>query len=309
MFYWQKTMTNFIHRFTEIATTPDPDLASAALCIAKLEYPQLDTSKYQAQLDEMGSVAAARIATLGENPDTMSQISEISSYLFKQEGFTGNQNNYDDLRNSFLNEVLDRKTGIPISLSIVYIEVARRAGVEIHGINFPGHFLLKVPTPPEAVFSHDTEVIIDPFHGGSILSESDCRDLLRKHAGEEAAFDQHLLSRATKPEILVRMLVNLKRLYVNMKSFPQAHTITELLLGLDPSAITELRDRGLLAYHLNRYAAALKDLEAYLRFTASKEIIKTNEEIVPDGETSETSEHAEIWEHVKALRRRVASFN
>jgi len=302
-------MTNFIHRFTEIATTPDPDLASAALCIAKLEYPQLDTSKYQAQLDEMGSVAAARIATLGENPDTMSQISEISSYLFKQEGFTGNQNNYDDLRNSFLNEVLDRKTGIPISLSIVYIEVARRAGVEIHGINFPGHFLLKVPTPPEAVFSHDTEVIIDPFHGGSILSESDCRDLLRKHAGEEAAFDQHLLSRATKPEILVRMLVNLKRLYVNMKSFPQAHTITELLLGLDPSAITELRDRGLLAYHLNRYAAALKDLEAYLRFTASKEIIKTNEEIVPDGETSETSEHAEIWEHVKALRRRVASFN
>ena len=91
-----------------------------------------------------------------------------------------------------------------------------------------------------------------------MLSESDCRDLLQKHSGEKAAFDRHLLSRATKPQILIRMLVNLKRLYVNMKSFPQAHTITELLLGLDPSAITELRDRGLLAYHLNRYAGGLK---------------------------------------------------
>ena len=303
------TTPDFVHRFTEIATTPEPDLASAALFIAKLEYPRLDTSRYLAKLDEMGATAAKRIAASGETVDPMSRITEISSYLFKQEGFTGNQNNYDDLRNSYLNEVLDRRTGIPISLAIIYIEVARRAGVEIHGINFPGHFLLKVPTSPETVLTHDTEVIIDPFHGGGILSEPDCRDLLRKHAGEEAAFDRHLLSRATKPEILVRMLVNLKRLYVNMKSFPQAHTITELLLGLDPSAITELRDRGLLAYHLNRYAAALRDLEAYLRFTASKEIIKTNEEIDTQGETVEISEHAEIWEHVKALRRRVASFN
>ena len=303
------TTPDFVHRFTEIATTPEPDLASAALFIAKLEYPKLDASRYLAKLDEMGATAAKRITAFGETVDPMSRITEISSYLFKQEGFTGNQNNYDDLRNSFLNEVLDRRTGIPISLSIVYIEVARRAGVEVHGINFPGHFLLKVPMPPEAVLSLNTEVIIDPFHGGGVLSESDCRDLLQKHAGDEAAFDRHLLSRASKPEILVRMLVNLKRLYVNMKSFPQAHTITELLLGLDPSAITELRDRGLLAYHLNRYAAALRDLEAYLRFTASKEMIRTPEEIDNHVETEEISEHAEIWEHVKALRRRVASFN
>jgi regulator of sirC expression with transglutaminase-like and TPR domain len=303
------TTPEFVERFADISTTPEPDLASAALFIAKIEYPQLDVSKYLAQLDEMGRVAAARIAALGENSDPLARITEMSSYLFKQEGFTGNQNNYDDLRNSFLNEVLDRRTGIPISLSIVYMEVARRAGVEIHGVNFPGHFLLKVPTSPKAVIAHDTEVIIDPFHGGGILSESDCRDLLRKHTGEEAAFDKHLLSRATKPEILVRMLVNLKRLYVNMKSFPQAHTITELLLRLDPTAVTELRDRGLLSYHLNRYAAALKDLEAYLRFTASKEIVKKTEEIDLQGETGEISEHAEIWEHVKALRRRVASFN
>ena len=139
------TTPDFVHRFTEIATTPEPELASAALFIAKLEYPKLDTSRYLAKLDEMGATAAERIAAFGETVDPMSRITEISSYLFKQEGFTGNQNNYEDLRNSFLNEVLDRRTGIPISLSIVYIEVARRAGVEIHGINFPGHFLLKVP--------------------------------------------------------------------------------------------------------------------------------------------------------------------
>ena len=113
--------TELLNTFTHIPTNPEHELASAALFIAKLEYPQLDISQYLARLDEMGNAAAARIAALGHNADPFSQITEISSYLFKQEGFTGNQNNYDDLRNSFLNEVLDRRTGIPISLSLIHI--------------------------------------------------------------------------------------------------------------------------------------------------------------------------------------------
>ena len=109
------------------------------------------------------------------------------------------------------------------------------------------------------------DLIVDPFHAGALLSEVDCRHLLRQHVGEEAAFDHGLLATATRQHIVVRMLVNLKRLYVRMRSFPQARAIADLLLAVDPSALAELRDRGLLAYHMEDFAAALKDLEAYLR--------------------------------------------
>jgi len=299
---------DLIYRFTEVANAPTPDLAPAALLIARLEYPRLDASVYLTKLDQLGEAAAERIAALGEDADPMTRITELNSYLFEDQGFVGNRNSYDDPRNSFLNEVIDRRTGIPITLALVYIEVARRADVGIDGVNFPGHFLLKVPAHPNATLSSDDQVIVDPFHGGAVLSESDCRNLLRKHAGEEAAFDRRLLSRATKQEILVRMLVNLKRIYIRMRSFPQAHTITELLLALAPSAMTELRDRGLLAYHLNNYAAALRDLEAYLHFASHGDSAGTND-AEEDGESDETTEHAEIWEHVKALRRRVANLN
>ena len=247
-----------------------------------------------------------RLAALGADADPMRRIGVISSYLFEDQGFAGNREAYDDPRNSFLNEVIDRRTGIPITLALVYIEVSRRAGVRLDGVNFPGHFLLRVPPHPETSIGRDEHVIVDPFHGGAVLSETDCRKLLREHAGEEAAFDPRLLMRATKQEILVRMLVNLKRIYVRMRSFPQARTITELLLALDPSAMTELRDRGLLAYHLNDYSAALRDLEAYLRFTSRREAGEAGE---GDAESAGDTEHAEIWEHVKALRRRVASLN
>ena len=121
--------------------------------------------------------------------------------------------------NSFLNQVLDRRTGIPITLAVVYIEVARRAGIRVDGVNFPGHFLLRFPCGPEE--DHRSAVFVDPFHGGSILSEADCRSLLRRHAGDSVDFGPGLLAPATKQQILVRMLGNLKRLYVRMRSFPR----------------------------------------------------------------------------------------
>ena len=132
-----------------------------------------------------------------------------------------------------------------------------------------------------------------------MLSEADCRRLLHDHVGEHATFNRRLLTRATKLQIVMRMLVNLKRTYVRMRSFPQGRMVAELLVALDPSAMAELRDRGLLAYHLNDYPAALRDLEAYLHFTSRGE--RDRQE---DGE-----EHAQIWEHVKALRRRMAGLN
>jgi regulator of sirC expression with transglutaminase-like and TPR domain len=294
--------------------TPGEDLAGAALAIARVEYRSLDASRYLRELDRMGAEAAARLRQTGGSPEQA--VRALNEYLYDEQGFSGNRERYDDPRNSFLNEVLDRRTGIPISLAVVYLEVARRAGLRVTGVNFPGHFLLRASAAPERrdpppASGHGDFLIVDPFHGGAVLSEVDCRELLRQHVGDEAAFDRELLAPATRHEIAVRMLVNLKRLYVRMRSFPQARFISDLLLTVDPSAIAELRDRGLLAYHLEDFAAALRDLETYLRLLprrASSGEAGDIENAEP-AETERTAEDAQIWEHVKALRRRVAGFN
>ena len=294
---------------------PGEALAPAALAIARVEYPALDAAPYLQRLERMGEAAAGRLQR--DNP---SRIATLNAYLYEELGFSGNRDHYDDPRNSFLNEVLDRRLGIPISLAAVYLEIGRRAGVRLEGVNFPGHFLVRAPADADARGdraaargTRGDDLIIDPFHAGALLSEVDCRHLLRQHLGDEAAFDHRLLATATRQHIVVRMLVNLKRLYVRMRSFPQARAIADLLLAVDPSALAELRDRGLLAYHMEDFPAALKDLEAYLRLMPrgaapdpDREIERTTE---PDGDESQSSESAQIWEHVKTLRRRVASFN
>jgi regulator of sirC expression with transglutaminase-like and TPR domain len=192
----------------------------------------------------------------------------------------------------------------------VYLEVARRAGLRVDGVNFPGHFLLRttpVTTAPVRAQFEDA-LIIDPFHGGALLSEIDCRELLRQHVGDEAAFDRALLQPATRHQIVTRMLVNLKRLYVRMRSFPQARLIWDLLLTVDPSAISELRDRGLLAYHLQDFAAALRDLETYLRLIPKQSEAAQEAESLEQGDQQD-DDITQVWEHVKTLRKRVASFN
>lgn len=287
---------------------PGEALAPAALAIAGVEYPALDAAPYLLRLERMGEAAAGRLKRHDGAPIT-TRIATLNAYLFEELGFSGNREHYDDPRNSFLNEVLDRRLGIPISLAAVYLEIGRRAGLSLEGVNFPGHFLVRAPAGPGDM----DDVIVDPFHAGALLSEVDCRHLLRQHVGEEAAFDHGLLATATRQHIVVRMLVNLKRLYVRMRSFPQARAIADLLLAVDPSALAELRDRGLLAYHMEDFAAALKDLEAYLRLMPrSSSDAAQNLEGSADGEDGDeepVSESAQIWEHVKTLRRRVASFN
>ena len=295
-----------VRSFTIAALSPDPDLAIAALMIARVEYPKLDAGPYLDQLDALGREARLRVAAApvvpGEaprrvDPDRYARVMALNEYLFNELRFVGNEVQYEDPRNSFLNEVLDRRTGIPITLALLYMEVARRAGLHVEGINFPGHFLLRCPARRGLPYSED--LIIDAFHGGALLSEDACRELLRRHAGEDAVFESHLAGHATKPQILARMLLNLKRVYVRMHSFPQARDVTELLLAVDPSAINELRDRGLLAYHLKDFPAALRDLQPYLQLSSKTGTL--------DEEEREAQE--QIWEHVKALRRRVASLN
>lgn len=283
-------------QLADAADRPGDDLAAPALLIARIEYPRLDPVPYVERLDQMGEAASRHLgADRGSETRLGGRVAALNRYLFEELGFFGNREHYDDPRNSCLNEVLDRRTGIPLTLSMIYIEVARRAGVRAEGVNFPGHFLVRVLDDVDA---GDPGLIVDPFHAGAILDEHDCRLLLHRHMGEEAAFDDRLLVAATRRQILVRMLLNLKRLYVRMRSFPQARQVTDLLLAVSPSSLSELRDRGLLAYHMNDFSAALRDLEAFLR--RSK----------PEGsDEDESREMQQLWEHVKALKRRIASFN
>ncbi len=283
---------------TAATDAPGTSLAQAALVIARIEYPRLVVPAYLAKLDAMGALAEnaiqGHVDTTGD-ASTLSCITAMNRYLFEELHFVGNRDKYEDPRNSCLNEVLDRRTGIPITLSVVYMEIARRAGLQIEGINFPGHFLVRCPD----LDSHaGGSLIIDPFHGGALLSEHDCRLLLQRHVGSEVAFNRSLLAPTTRPQIVARMLLNLKRIYVHMRSFPQARDVTELLLSLTPSALSELRDRGLLAYHLNDVSAALRDLQTYPKLASWSENDKESRE-----------EHEQIWEHVKTLRRRVAGLN
>ncbi len=280
------------------ANAPDGTLAPSALVIARLEYPRLDPERYLAVLDGLGDGARKWIeARTSESNDTsmLACIKAFNEFLFTDQTFSGNHDRYDDPRNSCLNQVLDRRTGIPISLSIVYMEVGRRAGLRLGGVNFPGHFLVRCP---DTGGRGRAGLIVDPFNRGALLSESDCRVLLEKHVGEHVAFSRALLATATRPQIIVRMLLNLKRIYVHMRSFPQARDVTELLLEMTPSALSELRDRGLLAYHLNDVSGALRDLQTYLKLSSMGEMDKEARE-----------EYEQIWEHVKTLRRRVASLN
>ena len=167
--------------------------------------------------------------------DRYARVMALNDYLFNDLRFVGNSTNYEDPRNSCLNEVLDRRTGIPITLALLYIEVARRAGLDVQGVNFPGHFLLRCPAGRNEPYSAD--LIIDAFHGGALLSADACQELLRRHQSspDEDTFESRAFSRATKPQILSRMLLNLKRIYERMHSFPQARDVTELLLAVDPT--------------------------------------------------------------------------
>jgi regulator of sirC expression with transglutaminase-like and TPR domain len=279
-------------------STDEADLVPAALIIPRVEYAAVDPEPALATLAYLGEQASTRVAALGPLASTRERLDALNGLLFDEEGFTGNEARYEDPRNSFLHDVIARRTGIPITLAVVYMDVARRAGVALEGINFPGHFLVRAPRALNDTVSDD--LVVDPFHRGAVLSDDDCEQILRRHLGTEAMFSRDLLATAHKRHILARMLTNLKRLYVRFRSFPHARDVTHLLYALDSSASRELRDRGLLAYQLQDFRGALRDLEAYLQQTLP----------IPSAVDEEKrQEFAQIWEHVKNLRRRLASLN
>ena len=231
------------------------DLARAALLIAQEQYPNLDIPAYLKRLDELASAAGDAV---GETPvsDYDVLIRSAHRFLFAEAGFSGNAANYYDARNSFLNDVIDRRTGIPITLAIVYMEIAKRRQWPVVPVGFPGHFLVKWEI-------EEREIIVDPFHG-VILSDEDCRELLKRVSEGRMEFDPALLSTLPSNKILSRILTNLKVVWMHQGDFMKSITACDRILLIDPEAHSELRDRGLLWAQLDCHRPALIDLEQYV---------------------------------------------
>lgn len=239
----------------------DIDLGKAALTIATSDYPDLDINAYLSRIDALATAVAAR---LGAEADVYRSIAALNFVLFQEQAFRGNREHYFDPRNSFLNEVLDRKTGIPISLSILYIEVAHRIGLSLQGVGFPGHFLVKYPADNE-------EIVVDPFNRGEILSQQNLETMLYRLYGGKIVYEPHLLEAISKKQILKRMLNNLKIIYLRQNDFIKGLSIVERLMVLDPVSGEDIRDRGLIYLQLECFKQALEDLESYLRLAPHAE--------------------------------------
>lgn len=244
------------HRFAEIAELPDAaiDLAEAALWIAAEEYPSLDVDAYLARLDALAAEAAPAVRSVEGDAE---RVAQLNRFLFFEQGFRGNRDDYYDPRNSFLNEVLDRRTGIPIALSAVYLAVGRRLGLDVRGISFPGHFLVKC-------VGALGDIVIDPFER-SVLDHDACQRRLEAGLGApEPLRPEFHLRAASAREILLRMLGNLKRIYVERSDLERALACCDRGLLLAPDAPGELRDRALVYEGLACYAAAAADLDRLL---------------------------------------------
>ncbi|HEU4385989.1 MAG TPA: transglutaminase-like domain-containing protein [Anaeromyxobacteraceae bacterium] len=242
-------------RFAALMERDEIPLAEAALAVAAEEYPRLDPGGYLVRLDGLGERVGR---CLGSSSGPHAVLDAMKTVLFREEGFRGNEADYYDPRNSFLNEVLDRRLGIPITLSILYVEVARRVGLGLLGVAFPGHFLVKSPASGPT-----PDLFIDPFNGGDVLAATEC--VARFQAvlkGRE--FDPSFLDPVDTRHILLRMLHNLKKIYVEKADDVRALWVIDRLLLVQPDSLEERRDRGLLSARLGGTKAAVKDLEAYL---------------------------------------------
>lgn len=259
----ERTFSQFdpIRQFQELTDRPDVeiDLAEAALAIAATEYPALDPALWLEKLDRL----AARVQA-GPTFSALANIAAINKVLFEEEEFRGNSKEYDDPRNSYLNDVLERKTGLPITLSLIYTEVARRKGVPLTGVGFPGHFLVKHPGPP-------AEIIVDPFHRGVVLSTADCSAMLKEQFGSKAGLKPDYFAGSTKKQILARMLNNLKGTYYRRCDYPRVLTMIELSLATREDIVTNVRDRGMVYFAMRRYSDAVRELRVYLRLVENED--------------------------------------
>ena len=258
-------------------------LELAALLIAAEDKANLETDivSYLSQLETWAGLARDYIS----RSSITTPINAFNRFMFEELGFKGNQANYYDPRNSFLNEVMDRRTGIPITLSVVYMQVGRGAGLHVEGVPMPGHFIVRVKESDSPCAT-----LVDPFHT-KIIDLEDCQERLDEAYGGQVALTEEHLHAATTREILVRILTNLKAIYARHDLYRQALAAVERILLLSPRLANERRDRAAILAQLNHLPEAITELEAYLRSAPN------------------TSDADQVREHLRTLRLRQASRN
>lgn len=247
-------MSDVASRLKALLGAEDMDLARAALLIAEDEYPQLTPEPYLHRLDLYAEMVKDRLANETAAPVLLGEISKV---LFDEEGFRGNADAYFDPRNSFLNDVLDRRLGIPITLCIVYLEIGWRLGLSLEGVNFPGHFLVRY-------HGEALRLLIDPFQAGQIRFEDEAQELLDRVYGGTVKVQEAYLRPASKRDILIRVLSNLKTIYLNTHDDARASTVVQRMLLINPGAPEEVRDYGMILARRGYIDEAIVELEQYL---------------------------------------------
>ena len=246
-------------QFESFLAQPDTqiNLAQGALMVARLEYPELDINTYLQRIEHLASEIRD---SLPSNPNAAETLARLNHVLFIEKGYEGNSSHYYDPRNSFLNDVLDRKLGIPISLSILYIELARVLGVPLDGISFPGHFLVKLEID-------DGAIVLDPYFGGISLTEDDLEDRIQEYYGEQLKRHhyQGLLATSSKKDIIVRIMRNLRNLYMEEKQWEKALTMADTMVGLDSDKADAMKARAVIFDSLECSQPALRDYIEWLR--------------------------------------------
>ena len=269
--------------FQELVTLPEGavPLAESALLMACEEYPQLEIPPYLDRLDEIADCVRPKLPSDASPLDTIEALNDV---LFGVVGFRGNTDNYDDPRNSFFNDVLERRVGIPITLSAVYLEVARRISFPMSGVGMPGHFLVKYADRTEEFF-------LDPFNGGQILSREDCARRFAEMFGDEQQFSERMLSISSPRQMLFRMLNNLKTIYIKAHAYERGLAMVDMMLLADPEAMEQYRDRGIIEVQLRRFHDAVRDFEHYVRGAPN------------------SKDRPQVEEHLRDLRRIRAMMN
>jgi regulator of sirC expression with transglutaminase-like and TPR domain len=258
------------------------DLLTTSLTIAKLEYPQLDVSMYRQKVSSIAETVKARVNRSDDSLETLAIINEV---LFGDEGFRGNVSDYYDPKNSFFNDVLDRKLGIPITLSVLYIEVARRAGVPVFGVGMPGHFLLKF-------YEIDgRELFLDAYNSGRLLSPEDCQEKLTEIYNGQIPLDAKFLTPVGKRQILTRMLNNLRSIYMTNRLLKKALAVIDLILVIYPRSADDVKQRAMLRYQLGFLHGAADELDEYVKMAP------------------EASDAEEMKQTAMAIRRTIALMN
>ena len=246
-----------LDQFSALLCRENFGLAEACLLVAQDAYPELDVVHYLSRIDALADTVKRRLSS---DAFAEQKIVVLNRYLFNELGFSGNTRDYYDPRNSYLNEVLDRRTGVPITLSILYLEIGQRLGLRLQGVSFPGHFLVKLRVT-------GGQLVIDPFCGGEAQSEADLRarlaQVLPRREADTLPLPQ-FLEPATSRQILARVLRNLKGIYLQSAEAQNALNVMQRMVMVAPHAAEEVRDRGLAYYKLDCFRAALADLQDYL---------------------------------------------